>query len=182
MTLKEYIKAVKTLCAEIHEEDMDSWEFEKLNKKIVLAANMGARDITRSTYPLTKSVVENGAKEWKKPDDFIALQECTGGRFERYIGEDGKECLQLLDNAEYRIIYRHAHKKMESDEDVFEFPLDVMNALIYYGAYHVLSSDNDKRNFVYFKNLYDQECVNIVANRPRRLTVVKEKRGGIRAL
>lgn len=182
MKLSEYIKAVKTLCAEIHTEDMDDSEKRALNKRIVLAANMGVRDIERSTYPLLKSQTVTGPAVWPAPDEYIRLQECSGGRFERYVGEKGREELHLQDKAEYRITYHRYHEKMEADEDTFEFPDDVMNALIYYGVYHVLSGDNDKRNFVYFKNLYDQECVNIVANRPGRLTVVREKRGGMRAL
>lgn len=179
MTLKEYIRAVKTLCVEVHTEDMDSWETELLDKRIVLAANMGARDIARSTFPLFATAAVSGPAEWTAPAEYLRLKEWSGGKAERLIGEDGRDRLHCKDAAEYRINYYRTHKKMERAEDVFEFPEDVMNALIYYGAYHVLSADNDKRGFVYYKNLYDQECVNIIANRPGRMTVMKSKRGGM---
>lgn len=182
MKLSEYIEAVKTLCVEIHEEDMDGWEMERLTNRIILAANMGARDIARSTFPLMKSVTKSGPLNWEAPEDYLRLKEWEGGKGERFIDKDGKECLRCLDEAEYRITYYRTHKKMEKAEDTFEYPDDVMNALIYYGAYHVLSADNDKRGFVYFKNLYDQECVNIIANRPGRMTAMKGKRGGMNVL
>lgn len=182
MTLEEYMKAVKALCVEIHEEDMDDWELKRLNEKIKLAANMGARDIARSVFSLPVAQEMNGPMEWIPPADCIALKYYEGGRAERFIATDGREHLTLLDDAPYRITYLRSPKRLENGTDVFEFPEDVMNALIYYGAYHVASDDNDRRSFVYFKNLYDQECVNIIGNRKSRMTVVSGKRGGMRVL
>jgi hypothetical protein len=182
MKLKEYIKAVKTLCVELHAEDMDSYETSALDNKIIMAANMGARDLASNTYPLIKSAKMDGPAEWVPPEDFLSLQNYEGGRAGRFYNAEGKECLSLKEAGPYRITYRHLPKAVRGPEDTFEFPEHVMNALIYYGAYHVLSSDNDKRGFVYFKNLYDQACVNILANRPSKLTVVRAKRGGMHVL
>ncbi len=176
MTLKEYKDAVKILCVEIHEEDMDEWEREALDRKITLYANMGMQEIARNVYRLPVSVKQNGVSEWTPPDDLLALMCYEGGKAERRIGENGKEELHLLEEKPYRITYSRMAKAVQEDTDTFEFPPDVMNALIYFGAYHVLSADNDKRGFVYFKNLYDQTCVNIIANRPSRMTVVGGKR------
>ena len=182
MTLKEYIEKVRLLCAEIHEDDMDTEQMKRLRQKIIMAANMGAMDIARSTYPLLKSEEVSGPAYWIPPEDFLSLQQYEGGHAERFYNDTGKECLALTEKRPYRITYRRLPKKVEAEEDTFDFPEHVMNALIYYGVYHVMSDDNDRRSFVYFKNLYDQECVNIIANRPCKLTVVRAKRGGMSVL
>lgn len=182
MTLRDYIENVKTICAEIYTEDMDAVEINKLHQRIRLAANMGAREMARFTYPLVKCETVMGPQDWECPAEMLRFVSYEGGKAERFVDSEGKEKIALKEKREYKITYHRAPAEVKNDEDVFEFPEDVMNALIYYGAYQILSSENDKRGFVYFKNLYDQECVNIIANRPSRLTVVKTKRGGMRAL
>ncbi|MBR5782679.1 MAG: hypothetical protein IKY33_00465 [Clostridia bacterium] len=180
MKLSEFIEAVLITIGH-STEDMDSEELESIKAKIRLAADMGMDAIARETYPLEKSEAVNGIQEYPMPDDCIKLLCYCGGKAERYVDEAGKEVLRLLEAVEYRITYTHLPQFISEhtgqEEYTFKFPRQVLQALIYYCCYHVLSPINDKREYAYFVNQYNQQCANIVANLPRRCRVVGGKHG-----
>lgn len=169
MKLETFINMV-IATAEIETEDLSSSELNQLREKIVFYANMGMDAIARETYPLEKSITQQGPKDLVQPEGWIKLLHCRGGRVNTYVDEDGKEHLCLVDDKAYRITYTSMPSFIESPAATytFEFPLQVMTALVYYCVYHILSIANDKREYSHFLTLYNQQCVNIVENLPKR--------------
>lgn len=168
MKLETFINMV-IATAEIETEDLSSRELNKLREKIVFYANMGMDAIAKETYPLEKSITRQGPKDFVQPEDWIKLLHCRGGRANTYVDEDGKQRLCLADDKEYRITYTRLPQFIQSEENyTFEFPLQVMSALVYYCVYHILSVANDKREYSHFLTLYNQQCVNVAENLPKR--------------
>ncbi|MBQ6946747.1 MAG: hypothetical protein IJN42_01760 [Clostridia bacterium] len=172
MKLEMFIKMVLST-AEIETEDLTAQEIQRLNEKIVLYANAGMDAIVRETYPLKKSVLVQGPADFEPPAEWIKLVRYRGGKAEQYVDEDGKEHLLLKEDKEYRITYTALPTFIESPEEeyTFAFPLQVITALIYYCAYHILAVANDKREYSYLLTLYNQQCVNIAENLPKRLHI-----------
>lgn len=182
MNFNTFIKSVIAM-AEIDTEDLNSTEKNRLEEKIILTANMGMDAIARETYPLEKSVKVDGPDDYTVPEDWIKLLRCYGGKFYRYVDEeDGKEHLELKDKASYRITYSSLPIFINGEnrsDYTFQFPMQVITALMYYCCYHILSPANDKREYAYFINLYNQQCANIAANLPKRVTIVGGESCGI---
>ena len=180
MELKTFLEMV-IATAEIELEDLNTAEQSRLQQKIILYANAGMDAIARETFPLVKSITVQGPKEYAVPQDWVKLCHYCGGKIEHYVGEDGKERLLLQDPAEYRITYARLPTFIESpkEEYTFEFPLQVITALVYYCTYHVLSSANDKREYSYFLTQYNQQCVNIAESLPKRAHIVGGVKRGI---
>lgn len=172
MKLETFLNMV-IATAEIETEDLTAQEHRRLKEKIVFYANAGMDAIVRETYPLQKSVVKQGPFDFLPPADWIKLVRYRGGKAEQYVDEEGKEHLLLKDDKEYRITYTALPTFIESPEEeyTFAFPLQVITALIYYCAYHVLAVANDKREYTYLLTLYNQQCVNIAENLPKRLHI-----------
>ncbi len=181
MNLNTFIKSVIAM-AEIDTEDLNSTEKNRLEEKIILTANMGMDAIARETYPLEKSEVVDGPDDYAVSDDWIKLLSCHGGKFHRYVDKYGKEHLELKERASYRITYSSLPIFINGENRsnyTFQFPMQVITALMYYCCYHILSPANDKREYAYFMNLYNQQCANIAANLPKRATIVGGEGYGI---
>ena len=172
MKLKTFIDMV-IATAEIETEDLSTSEHNRLRQKIMMYANIGMDAIARETFPLERSTTKQGPQDMTLPGDWIKILHCRGGKTERYVDEQGKEHLILAEKKDYRITYTELPRFIESLEEdyTFEFPLQVINALIYYCAYHILSTANDKREYAYFLTMYNQQCANIVENLPKRARI-----------
>ena len=151
-----------------YSDEYTTAEKEDLERGVLYYTNLAIDNIQREVWPLEKTAVLTGTDPALPADliDLLGVEEEEPFRLS--FGTDGAPKIHFETDGEHIVRYVYNSGPVTGNTYVFAFPNEVMGAITYFVAYHLLAGENDTRQYAAYFNLYNQACANIISSRRKR--------------